>query len=281
MTIQKTYQLFQNKQKLNFIITACLILLIFANVLLDFSFTLFQNSSFYISESLLFSSYWLLFLPLLTIVLKIIKEAERFEVKLLSLSLVTTFHIFSYPALVWIISKIFYSHTFDYWQTFNFGLSAYFIKTVIIYGFSFVAFTLLYKKNQAQEIEKEFQERIEKQDFLSTLLISDNNYKKILLQVKDILYFSANTPYISIYHPSKMYLHTETLKSLETQLDNKLFIRIHKSFIVNLSKITSIQSRQNGDYDITLSDNTILRVSRNYAKSFKSRFSGFHQLTIK
>lgn len=217
----------------------------------------------------------------MTMVLKTIKVVDRVDIKLLSLSLATTFHLFSYPALVWIISNIFYTHTFDYWQTFNFGLSAYFIKTVIIYGFSFVAFTLLYKKNQAQEIEKEFQERIEKQDFLSTLLISDSNYKKILLQVRDILYFSANTPYISIYHSSKMYLHTETLKSLEMQLDNKLFIRIHKSFIVNLSKITSIQSRQNGDYDITLSDNTILRVSRNYAKSFKPRFSDFHQLTIK
>lgn len=198
----------------------------------------------------------------------------------MSVSFSIAFHLFLYPALVWIISKIFYNHTFDYWQTFNFGLSAYFIKTIIIYGFSLVAFTLLNKKIQAQQTEKEVEEKTEKQNFISSILISDNNNKKLLLQANDILYFSANSPYISIYHSSKKHLHTETLKSLETQLDDKQFIRIHKSHIVNIKKIVSIQSRQNGDYDIILSDSTILRVSRNYAKDFKSKFSEQHQLTI-
>lgn len=197
----------------------------------------------------------------------------------MSVSFSIAFHLFLYPALVWIISKIFYNHTFDYWQTFNFGLSAYFIKTIIIYGFSLMAFTLLNKKNQAQQTEKEVEEKTKKQNFISSILISDNN-KKLLLQANDILYFSANSPYISIYHSSKKYLHSETLKSLETLLDDKQFIRVHKSHIVNIKKIASIQSRQNGDYDIILSDSTILRVSRNYAKDFKSKFSEQHQLTI-
>ncbi len=281
MTIQQAHQIFQNKQKLNFIITVCIVLFIFANVLLDFLFTLFQNSSFYISESLLFGSYWLLFLPLLSFVLKITEEIRRLELKLLLISSVIACHLFSYPALVWIISKIFYSHTFDYWQTFNFGLTAYFIKTVIIYGFSFMVFMPFIKNVQLSRIEEEVEEETERQDFISSILVSDNNNKKLLLQVDDILYFSANSPYISIYHSSKKYLHTETLKSLEMQLDDKKFIRIHKSHIVNLHKISSIQSRQNGDYDITLSDSTLLRVSRNYAKDFKSKFSAQHQLTLK
>jgi len=121
LTIQQTYQNFQSKQKVNFIITVCIVVFIFANVLLDLSYTLFQNSSFYISESLLFSSYWLLFLPLLTFVLKTIKETEKIEIKLRAVSFAIAFHLFSYPALVWVISKTFYNHTFDYWQTFNFG----------------------------------------------------------------------------------------------------------------------------------------------------------------
>ncbi len=281
LTIQQTYQIFQSKQKLNFIIAACIVLFIFANVLLDFSITLLDNSSFYLSESLLFSSYWFLFLPLLTLVLKTTKETERLELKLLFLSSIIVFHLLLYPALVWIVSRIFYNHTFDYWQTFNFGLSAYSIKTLIIYGFSFVAFTLLKKKIAAPQIEKEVEEKTERKDFINSILISDNNYKKILLQVTDILYFSANSPYINIFHCSKKYLHTETLKSLETQLDDKQFVRIHKSHIVNIQKIVSIQSRQNGDYDIALSDETVLRVSRNFAKNLKSKFSEQHQFTIK
>lgn len=281
MTIQQTYQIFQNKQKLNFIITVCIALFIFVNVMLDFSFTLFQDSAFYISESLLFSSYWLLFLPLLTFVIKMIKKTERLDLKLLLVSSAVIFHLALYPALVWIISKIFYKHTFDFWQTFNFGLSAYFIKTIIVYGFSLVAFNFWYKKNQSSRREKELEEKTDKQDFISSILIADSNNKKLLLPVNDILYLSANSPYISIYHSLKKYLHTETLKSLEMQLDDKQFIRIHKSHIVNVKKIVAIQSRQNGDYDITLTDSTILRVSRNYAKNFKSKFSDQPQLTTK
>jgi DNA-binding LytR/AlgR family response regulator len=71
------------------------------------------------------------------------------------------------------------------------------------------------------------------------------------------------------------------LKSLENQLDKKQFIRIHKSHIINLQKIISYQSRQNGDYDVTLSDGTVLRVSRNYAKDFKSKAEQHTHLTTK
>ncbi|WP_236554683.1 LytTR family DNA-binding domain-containing protein [Flavobacterium sp. 9AF] len=210
-----------------------------------------------------------------------IQETERLNLKLIFVSLAIICHLFSYPALVWIISNFFYYHTFDYWQTFNFGLSAYFIKSVIIYGFSFLAFTLINKKIQLSQIEKEVEAITHKQDFISSILINDSNNKKILIKVNDILYLSANTPYVSIYISQKKYLHTETLKSLEMQLDNKQFVRIHKSYMVNIYKISTIESRKNGDYDITLSDNTILRLSRNYAKNFKSKFSDFHQLKTK
>lgn len=220
-------------------------------------------------------------MPLVTLVLKMIQGTERLDLKLLLVKLASICHLFSYPALVFIISKIFYYHTFDYWQTFNFGLSAYFIKTVIVYGFSFLAFTLINKSIQLSKIENDVEAITDKQNFISSILIVDNNNKKLLLKVNDIFYFSTNSPYISIYISQKRYLHTETLKSLEKQLDNKQFVRIHKSHIVNIHKISSIESRQNGDYDITLSDNTILRLSRNYAKNFKSKFSDFHQLNTK
>jgi DNA-binding LytR/AlgR family response regulator len=217
----------------------------------------------------------------MTFVLKLNKETERLGLKLFLISSAIAFHLFSYPALVWFISKIFFQHTFDYWQTFNFGLSAYFIKTVIIYGFSFVTFTSWKKRSRSLQVSETIEEKIDKQNFISSVLVSDNNNQKLLLQINDILYFSANSPYINIFHLSKKYLHTETLKSLESKLNDQQFVRIHKSHIVNINKISSIQSRQNGDYDVTLLDNSILRVSRNYAKKFKSIFFQQHQLTIK
>lgn len=139
---------------------------------------------------------------------------------------------------------------------------------------------MLGKKIKASQAETVVNQNTESPHFIHSILISDKN-KKFWLQIEDILYISANSPYIYIYHPSKRYLHAQTLKLLQTQLDDRYFVRIHKSHIVNIQKISSVQSRQNGDYDITLVNNIKLRVSRNYAKSFKEKFALLHHLTTK
>lgn len=279
MSIQQTYQILQDKQKQTTQIVIAILLMVLSTVGLDFLFSQFQNNSFYISESLLFSSFWILFFPLLHIQSSLTKKTKRLSHSLGIVGLIMVTHLLIYPALVWILSKTFYYHTFSYWQTFNFGLSAYFIKTVIVYGFSLMFFTILNKEFNQPQITNEVKEDTDQQNFISSILVSDNN-KTFVLEVNDVLYFLANSPYVNIYHPSKKYLHTGTLKSLEAQLNNQ-FVRIHKSHIVNLNNVISYQSRQNGDYDLTLSDDTILRVSRNYAKKFKSKFEEHHRLTTK
>lgn len=213
MALQLTYSIFQNRQKRNSIFAACLVLFIAVNIALDYLTTLFQNSAFYISESLLFSSYWILFFPLLALFLKLIKKTEKTTLQLLLIALAIVMHLLLYPALVWILSKGFYSHTFSYWQTFNFGLSAYFIKTVIIYGFLFIVFAFSNQKNQVIPLVEENKTK----NYINSILISDGT-KKSVIAVNDIFYFSANSPYVDICHVSKKYLYTETLKSLETQL---------------------------------------------------------------
>lgn len=280
MTIINHYQIFQNRQKLNLIIIIYISISIFTNVLLDFLLTIFNNRSFYISESLLFSSYWILFLPLLIFLFSKLRNNQKLKLKLFYIVLATSLHLFSYPAMVWLISKIFYYHTFDYWQTFNFTLSAYFIKTIIIYGFSSTIFIYSSNKNELFQNKAEDKEEKRNKGHLNSILISDASNIKMFLKVSDILYFSANSPYINIYHSTKKYLHAETLKNLEKQLNDNQFIRIHKSTIVNIHKVLFIYSRQNGDYDITLSDNSILRVSRNYAKNFKSKLIKHTHLDI-
>ncbi|RBI92946.1 LytTR family transcriptional regulator [Elizabethkingia miricola] len=252
-----------------------------ANIILDYLFTIFQNSSFYFSESLLFSSYWVIYILLLPLFFKLVGQLKKITSKLLLTNSAIVLHLIIYPALVWVLSEVFYNHTFPYWQTFNFAISAYFIKTVIIYGFLLVIITIYGQKLQSHTIAKGTIGENKTKNFISSLIVSDSNSTKIVLAVDDILYFSANTPYINIYHHSKKYLHTETLKSLESQLNNNQFVRIHKSYIVNINKIMSIQSRQNGDYDVTLLDNTILRVSRSYAKNFKDKFSQQHRVSTK
>ncbi|WP_373495805.1 LytTR family DNA-binding domain-containing protein [Aquiflexum sp.] len=99
------------------------------------------------------------------------------------------------------------------------------------------------------------------------------------IYTNEILFISSNPPYINIHLTAKKYIHKETLKSVSGKLDHEIFVRIHKSTIVNINKVYSYRSRLNGDYDLTLADGTELRLSRNYSSVFKEKFKAIHQDT--
>lgn len=272
MTLQQVIVFGQNRQKRNAFLWKALFLLVFITVWVDYFFSEVQKTSFYLSESLLFSTYWLLFLPLLNIQWRM---APRKPLQgLLYAGVAAAIHLLAYPALVWLISKCFYGHTFAYRQTFGYGLTTYFIKTFLIYGLSVPAIALIrgalhtgYKNSPEAGLQEE-----PAGSFCSFLLVPDTHNSKTRIQIADILYLSANSPYINVYHPVKKYLLTETLRSLETQLPPDQFVRIHKSCIVNVEKVVSCRSRLNGDYDLELCDGTLLRLSRNYVTGFRARF---------
>lgn len=279
MTIQQAGLALQNRQKRNKIVVAGLLLLVAATVLSDFLYAQFQSSGFYLSESLLFSSYWILFFPLLHILFNLVKQVRTLLTSLLVAVSLVTIHLLAYPALVWLLSTIFYDHSFSYKQTFHFGLSGYLIETLLIYGI-LVPLGIVYKNRSLGQNKYPLQEDSIKQNKLAYFMVTEGNNRKLRIEAADVLYFSANSPYVNIYHHTRKYLYTGTLKSMELELNQHRFIRIHKSYIVNICEVTAYQSRLNGDYDITLSDHTTLRVSRHYAAAFKSGFEKRHHLTV-
>src|SRR5690606_28759414 len=130
MTLQQVISFGQSRQKRNTFLMKALLLSVWATVGVDYLFSETQNTSFYLSESLLFSTYWLLFVPLLNIQWKM--TFQKPVPGVLYMGLATAIHLLCYPALVWLISKCFYGHTFPYRQTFDYGLTAYSIKTFIV-----------------------------------------------------------------------------------------------------------------------------------------------------
>jgi DNA-binding LytR/AlgR family response regulator len=75
----------------------------------------------------------------------------------------------------------------------------------------------------------------------------DSIYVKVdsLLQkvcVADILWVEASGDYIKIQTPDKVHVVYSTLKNIEEKLPPELFIRIHRSYIVNVSKIANIDA---------------------------------------
>lgn len=245
----------------------------------DYIEAVIHGTGFYISESFLFSSYSWLFAPIVFIQYYLVRKfpSMNFFQKILLILASISIHILLYPLLVWVLSDVFYSHTFRTSQTLNYALSQKLYILVIVYS----GIALLY--HNKGRISKITSLTLAKTDapiaFSDTQLVSDGT-KKLAINFSDILFISANPPYINICLEGRKYLHSETLKAITKQLPPETFVRIHKSTIVNIKAVTSYSSRGNGDYDLCLRNKVELRISRNYAADFKGKFENITQVAI-
>ncbi|CAH8281603.1 LytTR family two component transcriptional regulator [Mariniflexile fucanivorans] len=93
------------------------------------------------------------------------------------------------------------------------------------------------------EIESEIEPTEEDETLpfiLSDCIFVRHQDKMVKVQIADILYIEAERNYSRIHSKNKEYLLVVTLKDLEDKLPNNHFLRIHRSFIVNLSQIDEI-----------------------------------------
>ncbi len=87
--------------------------------------------------------------------------------------------------------------------------------------------------------------------------------KTYRINLNDILYIEALGDYVKIYTTDRMIISYHSMKNLESLLSPKQFPRIHKSFIVSLSKIELIEGNQ-----VKLRDRYI-PIGTNFKASFE------------
>lgn len=75
---------------------------------------------------------------------------------------------------------------------------------------------------------------------LSDCIFVRHHDKMVKVCIKDILYIEAERNYCRIHCNDKEYLLVMTLKDIDEKLPNHHFIRVHRSFIVNVSQIDEI-----------------------------------------
>jgi len=72
------------------------------------------------------------------------------------------------------------------------------------------------------------------------------------VQPSDIDWIEAAGNYVSLHVGDKSYLLRETMHGIEAQLDPDVFVRVHRSAIVQLGRIREIQSSPAGKYQAVL-----------------------------
>ena len=75
---------------------------------------------------------------------------------------------------------------------------------------------------------------------LSDRIFVRQREKMIKILVADILYIEADRNYCRIFTKTNEYLLCITLKTIEEKLNNRIFLRVHRSYIINLSHIDAV-----------------------------------------
>lgn len=94
--------------------------------------------------------------------------------------------------------------------------------------------------------------------------------KTSFLDVEDVDWIQAAENYVELHAGRTSHLLHVTLNALESSLDPEVFLRIHRSIIVNVGRIQHLQPGAHGEYVITLRDGSLLQSGRTYAEQLKT-----------
>ena len=95
-------------------------------------------------------------------------------------------------------------------------------------------------------------------------LVVPVGHRNLFLRTEQIDWIGAERNYVRLHVGGRAYLMRENLSRIATVLDPKTFCRIHRSTIVNIDRIRSIESLFRGEYLVILHDGTKLASGRSY-----------------
>ncbi|HUQ18470.1 MAG TPA: LytTR family DNA-binding domain-containing protein, partial [Gemmatimonadaceae bacterium] len=103
-------------------------------------------------------------------------------------------------------------------------------------------------------------------------LIARDRGKVLKIAVTEIDWLQAEDNYVRIHANGSSHLIRRTIASLERDLDRDVFLRIHRSAIVNIQRARELRRSLRGGYTIVLTSGEKLRVSRAHRRRVADLF---------
>ena len=151
------------------------------------------------------------------------------------------------------------------------------VAGILIYTIFILSYYLLLSHNELKMQKLSAEEKtaasspvpIEK---LSRIIVKKNSEYHCIL-VNQIRYIEANGDYVTLYTDSSRYLKDQTMKYWETHLPDDNFVRIHRSFIVNIESIAKIELYEKEIYKVHLKNGDVLKASSAGYKLLKQKMN--------
>ena len=254
--------------KLRAILIVFVVSIIVLMLIHDYLTSLIFNQSYYLSESILFKIPIVLLIVPISIYVSMLNSSYNFKLSkkinlikiMVYLIPIVIIHIVIASWLIALVAQVFMDSPVPFEFLIKNKFTQDFVFILTVYGLMYLI-VRYYSLNIQPKNNKT----------IKSLSIKQGT-KTHVIAVDDIDWIAAETPYIGIRIDKKKYLYPSTLSGILTKLNNDNFIRVHRSTIINKTKIQKIQSRENGDYDLFLNEDTVIRLSRNYRKEFNTQF---------
>jgi DNA-binding LytR/AlgR family response regulator len=93
---------------------------------------------------------------------------------------------------------------------------------------------------------------------------------EIMVEVADIDWIEASGNYAILHVGAEKFEIRSSLAKLESELDARRFVRVHKSHVVNIARVTEVIPWVGGDWRIRLRDGAEVNLSRRYRQRFEA-----------
>lgn len=111
--------------------------------------------------------------------------------------------------------------------------------------------------------------RMEEQRGPIARLVASRGSKHYFVQVANIDWIEAEGNYIRLVTGPTSHLIRDTMKGMEVKLPADRFVRVHRSAMVAIDRIATIEARENGDYSITMASGARIETGRAFSENVR------------
>lgn len=147
-------------------------------------------------------------------------------------------------------------------ESYEFNVIDYLLKP-----FSFQRFVKAVAKVPVKGQPEQAQGVVENPQATRKEIFIKSGYEHIKITIDDIIFIKSDADYTEIFTPMKKYLSSEPLRFWLENLNPEQFVRIHKSYIINTSKIIKVSGNQ-----VYLIDEMVVPIGRAFKEDFVERF---------
>lgn len=140
--------------------------------------------------------------------------------------------------------------------------------TVIVLWYRVQKLQNLQKERKAEEIIRTMQN----EEMIDRIAVKDRGRIHII-PLHELIYLQAAGDYVTLFTQNGQYLKEQTMKFFESHLPSSGFIRIHRSYIININYVDRVELSGKETYQLLLKNGVSLRISNTGYKLLKEQLS--------